>query len=58
MDINELSLPRAREIDSSWMDISHMVLFCPYDPGELNYVRSYLTPLEALLRRCGCQPNS
>ncbi|KAI9768402.1 MAG: hypothetical protein M1839_004119 [Geoglossum umbratile] len=48
--------PRAHEINSSWMDVDHMVLFCPYDPGELKYVRSYLTPLETLLTKCGCQP--
>jgi sacsin len=56
IDIDEGNPPRAREINSSWIDISHMVLFCPYDPGELKYVRSYLTPFDVLLKRCGCQP--
>ncbi|KAH0562155.1 hypothetical protein GP486_003148 [Trichoglossum hirsutum] len=56
MDIVGSNLPGVQEIRTSWMDASRMVLFCPYDPGEMKYVRSYLMPFEALLKRCGCQP--
>jgi hypothetical protein len=56
MDIQNSEVPTAQEINCSWMDICHLVLFCPYDPGEMRSVRSFLMPYEALLKRCGCHP--
>ncbi|KAI9761621.1 MAG: hypothetical protein M1840_001737 [Geoglossum simile] len=53
IDINESA--QVLEINTSWIDAHHLVLFCPFDPGTVKSVRSFLMPFERLLRRCGCQ---
>jgi sacsin len=47
---------RVSDINSAWIDVEHLILFCPYDPGDIQAVRSYLKPYQDLLKRCGCQP--
>ena len=56
IDIEDSKVPTAQNIKLSWMDVSHLVLFCPYDPGEMKYVRTFLLSYEPLLKRCGCHP--
>ncbi|KAI9773021.1 MAG: hypothetical protein M1839_002251 [Geoglossum umbratile] len=46
----------ASKINDAWIDVTHLLLFCPYDPGNMQAVRPYLTPYQELLKRCGCQP--
>ncbi|KAH0563531.1 hypothetical protein GP486_001901 [Trichoglossum hirsutum] len=56
IDVPTPLLPTVTDINSAWMDVPHLLLFCPYDPGDMQSVRSYLTPYQELLKRCGCQP--
>ncbi|KAI9763065.1 MAG: hypothetical protein M1840_000956 [Geoglossum simile] len=43
-------------VNNAWIDAEHLILFCPYDPGDMQAVRPYLKPYQDLLKRCGCQP--